>query len=94
MFDAFPRFIALGVCYTLDLIESGNGVSNMSCVVNGLFALLRECEFAALKLIPLAFVDPTHIMKTHCGRFSQREFCSEVGQDGILRRTGSPPTSH
>jgi hypothetical protein len=60
VFDAFPRFIAVGVCYTLDLIESGNGVSDMSGVVDRFFALLRESEFAALKAIALGFVNPTH----------------------------------
>jgi hypothetical protein len=60
VFDAFPRFVALGVRYTLDLIESGNGVSDMSGTVDRLFALLWESEFAALKTIPLTLVDPTH----------------------------------
>jgi hypothetical protein len=65
VFDAFPRFIALGVCYTLDLIESGNCVSDMGGVVDRFFALLRESEFAALKTIPLTLVDPTHSLALH-----------------------------
>lgn len=42
--DSFPRLITFRIRHTLDLIEAGDCIADMGCIVDRLFFFLRKCE--------------------------------------------------
>lgn len=58
--DALPGFVALGVRYSLHLVETGDGVANVFRVVEGLFPFFGKRVFAAGNLIAIVLIEFAH----------------------------------
>jgi hypothetical protein len=59
--DAFPGFIALGVGYTLYLVETRYCVPNVRGIVNGLLLFLREGKIFIRDMFAGCLFDFGHI---------------------------------
>lgn len=64
MFNAFPRFLPFLVRYAFYLVESCNGVANVSRIVQRLSTLLGKRELATADLVPFFFVYLAHLILT------------------------------
>jgi len=54
--DALPCLITFGICNTLDVSETGNRITDVGSVVNGLLALFRKGKALILEMLTAPWV--------------------------------------
>ncbi len=60
VFNALPGFVPFAIRHALDLIEAGDGVTNVFGIVQRFLALLGEGEFGRAQFILFFFIKLAH----------------------------------